>query len=290
MPRSPIQAKGLLLGPSTLSSPRATFSNPSFADFGLCDSRHPRPESRPLPRAQDPVPLGRRAGPDGRLRAAALVGRGPTRGRRPDDRLVRPAALHDRDGAAPPQAPERGARGAHSREPAQPQHRAHRPAHHRPLRRASASLLLRLPTADLSADDVLPQIETVVKSVNKTGRCIIVHEAPQSGSVASELSAEIQQRCFLRLEAPVKRLTGWDTPFGVRFRSLCRSSESDSRLTSRSGLLPRAARLREVLPARPHPHRASSLSLSSASSSRRGARTDAEMLRQLDGIIETMRY
>ncbi|GAA5835309.1 hypothetical protein JCM9279_004503 [Rhodotorula babjevae] len=60
-------------------------------------------------------------------------------------------------------------------------------------------------------------IETVVKSVNKTGRCIVVHEAPQSGSVASELSAEIQQRCFLRLEAPVKRLTGWDTPFGLAY-------------------------------------------------------------------------
>ncbi|GAA5888144.1 hypothetical protein JCM6882_000295 [Rhodosporidiobolus microsporus] len=60
-------------------------------------------------------------------------------------------------------------------------------------------------------------IETVVKSVNKTGRCIIVHEAPQTGSVASELSADIQQRCFLRLEAPVKRLTGFDTPFGLAY-------------------------------------------------------------------------
>ncbi|KWU46487.1 pyruvate dehydrogenase [Rhodotorula sp. JG-1b] len=60
-------------------------------------------------------------------------------------------------------------------------------------------------------------IETVVKSVNKTGRCMIVHEAPSAGSVASELAAEIQQRCFLRLEAPVKRLTGWDTPFGLAY-------------------------------------------------------------------------
>ncbi|GAA6060531.1 hypothetical protein JCM10212_006895, partial [Sporobolomyces blumeae] len=57
-------------------------------------------------------------------------------------------------------------------------------------------------------------IETVVKSVNKTGRLIVVHEAPLSGGVASELAAEVQQRCFLRLEAPVKRITGWDTPFG----------------------------------------------------------------------------
>ncbi|BGP13918.1 hypothetical protein JCM10213_002562 [Rhodosporidiobolus nylandii] len=60
-------------------------------------------------------------------------------------------------------------------------------------------------------------IETVVKSVHKTGRCIVVHEAPQSGSVANELAAEIQQRCFLKLEAPVKKLTGWDTPFGLAY-------------------------------------------------------------------------
>ncbi|KAJ8295520.1 2-oxoisovalerate dehydrogenase subunit beta, mitochondrial [Rhodotorula toruloides] len=60
-------------------------------------------------------------------------------------------------------------------------------------------------------------IETIVKSVNKTGRLMIVHEAPLAGSVASELAAEVQQRCFLRLEAPVKRLTGWDTPFGLAY-------------------------------------------------------------------------
>ncbi|GAA5863897.1 hypothetical protein JCM1840_005812 [Sporobolomyces johnsonii] len=60
-------------------------------------------------------------------------------------------------------------------------------------------------------------IDTVVKSVNKTGRCLIVHEAPQTGGMGSELAAEIQQRCFLRLEAPVKRLTGWDTPFGLAY-------------------------------------------------------------------------
>lgn len=53
-------------------------------------------------------------------------------------------------------------------------------------------------------------IETVVRSVNKTGRCIIVHEAPLSGGMGSELAAEIQERCFLRLEAPVQRVTGWE--------------------------------------------------------------------------------
>lgn len=53
-------------------------------------------------------------------------------------------------------------------------------------------------------------IETIVKSVNKTGRCIVVHEAGKTGGVGGELAAEIQERCFTRLEAPVQRITGWE--------------------------------------------------------------------------------
>lgn len=57
----------------------------------------------------------------------------------------------------------------------------------------------------------------MVKSVKKTGRCIVVHEAVKAGGVGSELTAEVQERCFLSLEAPVQRITGWDTPFGMAF-------------------------------------------------------------------------
>jgi 2-oxoisovalerate dehydrogenase E1 component beta subunit len=53
-------------------------------------------------------------------------------------------------------------------------------------------------------------IETVVNSVNKTGRLIVVHEAGQTGGVGAELAAEVQKRCFLRLEAPVQRVAGWE--------------------------------------------------------------------------------
>ncbi|KAM0753867.1 pyruvate dehydrogenase [Meredithblackwellia eburnea MCA 4105] len=60
-------------------------------------------------------------------------------------------------------------------------------------------------------------MDTIVQSVNKTGRCIVVHEASRMGGVGSELAAEIQERCFLRLEAPVQRVTGWDTPFGLAY-------------------------------------------------------------------------
>ncbi|KAI8805497.1 thiamine diphosphate-binding protein [Cladochytrium replicatum] len=60
-------------------------------------------------------------------------------------------------------------------------------------------------------------IETVANSVNKTGRLIISHEAPQTGGFAGEIAATIQERCFLRLEAPIQRVTGWDTPFPLAF-------------------------------------------------------------------------
>lgn len=55
--------------------------------------------------------------------------------------------------------------------------------------------------------------ETLAQSVNKTGRCIITHEAPISGGWAAEIAAKIQQKCFLRLESPIERVCGYDTPF-----------------------------------------------------------------------------
>ncbi|MDB5738316.1 MAG: branched-chain alpha-keto acid dehydrogenase component [Sphingomonas bacterium] len=56
-------------------------------------------------------------------------------------------------------------------------------------------------------------IETIVASVEKTGRCLIVHEATRTGGFGAELSAQVQERCFHLLEAPIERVTGWDTPY-----------------------------------------------------------------------------
>jgi 2-oxoisovalerate dehydrogenase E1 component beta subunit len=56
-------------------------------------------------------------------------------------------------------------------------------------------------------------IDTIVASVRKTGRCVIVHEATRTSGFGAELAAEIQERCFYHLEAPVRRVTGWDTPY-----------------------------------------------------------------------------
>ncbi len=56
-------------------------------------------------------------------------------------------------------------------------------------------------------------IETVVRSVEKTGRLIVTHEAQRSCGFGAELLSAVQERAFTRLEAPLRRVTGLDTPF-----------------------------------------------------------------------------
>jgi 2-oxoisovalerate dehydrogenase E1 component beta subunit len=56
-------------------------------------------------------------------------------------------------------------------------------------------------------------IDTIAASVEKTGRVIVVHEAPKTCGFGAELVALINERCFLSLEAPPVRVAGFDTPF-----------------------------------------------------------------------------
>jgi len=56
-------------------------------------------------------------------------------------------------------------------------------------------------------------IEAITASVQKTGRCVIVHEATRTSGFGAELSALVQEHCFYHLEAPITRVTGWDTPY-----------------------------------------------------------------------------
>eukprot|EP00003_Mantamonas_plastica_P013867 TRINITY_DN2409_c0_g1_i1.p1 TRINITY_DN2409_c0_g1~~TRINITY_DN2409_c0_g1_i1.p1 ORF type:complete len:103 (-),score=38.24 TRINITY_DN2409_c0_g1_i1:97-405(-) len=55
--------------------------------------------------------------------------------------------------------------------------------------------------------------DAVTKSVEKTGRLVVSHEAPVSSGFASEVAQTVQERCFLSLEAPIQRVCGYDTPF-----------------------------------------------------------------------------
>ena len=56
-------------------------------------------------------------------------------------------------------------------------------------------------------------IDTIEASVKKTGRCVIVHEAPRTSGFGAELMSQVQERCFWNLEGPIQRVTGWDTPY-----------------------------------------------------------------------------
>jgi 2-oxoisovalerate dehydrogenase E1 component beta subunit len=56
-------------------------------------------------------------------------------------------------------------------------------------------------------------IDAIVASVTKTGRCVIVHEATRTSGYGAELSALVQEHCFYQLEAPIERVTGFDTPY-----------------------------------------------------------------------------
>lgn len=59
--------------------------------------------------------------------------------------------------------------------------------------------------------------DTVVNSVKKTGRCLVSHEAPLTNGFGAEVAALVQEKAFLHLEAPVVRVTGYDTPFPLAF-------------------------------------------------------------------------
>ncbi len=60
-------------------------------------------------------------------------------------------------------------------------------------------------------------IEAIVDSVKKTGRCVITHEATRSSGFGAELLSLVQEHCFHHLEAPIERVTGWDTPYPHAF-------------------------------------------------------------------------
>ncbi|MEZ6023530.1 MAG: alpha-ketoacid dehydrogenase subunit beta [Hyphomonadaceae bacterium] len=73
--------------------------------------------------------------------------------------------------------------------------------------------------ADINAEVIdlrtlLPiDIDAIKASVEKTGRCVIVHEATRTSGFGAELAALVQEHCFYTLEAPIERVTGHDTPY-----------------------------------------------------------------------------
>lgn len=58
--------------------------------------------------------------------------------------------------------------------------------------------------------------DTILGSVERTGRAVVIHEAPRNAGFGAELSALIAERCLYSLRAPVRRVTGWDTVFPLK--------------------------------------------------------------------------
>ncbi|MEO0398859.1 MAG: alpha-ketoacid dehydrogenase subunit beta [Pseudomonadota bacterium] len=64
---------------------------------------------------------------------------------------------------------------------------------------------------------ILPlDLDAIERSVKKTGRCVVVNEATRTCGFSAELMAVVMENCFYHLEAPVSRVTGWDTPYPHR--------------------------------------------------------------------------
>ena len=56
-------------------------------------------------------------------------------------------------------------------------------------------------------------LDTIQASVEKTGRCVVVHEATRTSGFGAELISEIQEACFWHLQSPLHRVAGWDAPY-----------------------------------------------------------------------------
>jgi pyruvate dehydrogenase E1 component beta subunit len=58
--------------------------------------------------------------------------------------------------------------------------------------------------------------EGILASVQKTGRAVIVHEAPLTAGFGAEIAATISEHALYSLRAPIRRVTGWDTVFPLK--------------------------------------------------------------------------
>jgi len=85
---------------------------------------------------------------------------------------------------------------------------------HTALEAAEKAAALGMDVEVIDLRTVMPfDIDAIIASVKKTGRCVIAHEAPKTCGFGAELVASICERAMEHLEAPIERVTGFDTPF-----------------------------------------------------------------------------
>jgi 2-oxoisovalerate dehydrogenase E1 component beta subunit len=83
---------------------------------------------------------------------------------------------------------------------------------------AAAAAALGVDAEIIDLRSLVPlDVDTICSSVRKTGRCVIAHEATRFSGFGAEILAIVQEECFYDLEAPIQRVTGWDTPYPHAF-------------------------------------------------------------------------
>jgi 2-oxoisovalerate dehydrogenase E1 component beta subunit len=82
----------------------------------------------------------------------------------------------------------------------------------------AAAAALKIDAEIIDLRSLVPlDVDTIVSSVKKTGRCVVAHEATRFSGFGAEILSIIQEECFWHLEAPIQRVTGWDTPYPHAF-------------------------------------------------------------------------
>src|SRR6202041_2361385 len=82
----------------------------------------------------------------------------------------------------------------------------------------AAASLLGVDAEIIDLRSLVPlDVDTICTSVKKTGRCVVAHEATRFSGFGAEILSIIQEECFWNLEAPIVRVTGWDTPYPHAF-------------------------------------------------------------------------
>jgi pyruvate dehydrogenase E1 component beta subunit len=84
----------------------------------------------------------------------------------------------------------------------------------RPALRVAQKLSGKISCEVIDMMTLMPyDMDTVIKSVKKTGRAVVIHEAPRTCGLGGEIASQINERCVLDLKGPVQRVTGYDVPF-----------------------------------------------------------------------------
>jgi len=83
---------------------------------------------------------------------------------------------------------------------------------------AAAAAAMNVSAEIIDLRSLVPlDVDTLCSSVRKTGRCIVAHEATRFSGFGAEVLSIVQEECFWDLEAPIQRVTGWDTPYPHAF-------------------------------------------------------------------------